>query len=331
MRPLIPGLLAPVLLVATASVSRAQEFDFRRAGIPRDAAAHIQRVLDDPTTERFSGSAAIAADASTAGAVVISDGWISVAGTIRGDLIALRADVVLEPGAVVEGEVTVIAGALQGEDQARVGGTITVYGEGFDLFARARRFHGDRMERYVDDWWDGDRDDHADIRVRVGENYNRVEGLPVQFGPDIRTRGPFSTRIQALAVWRTAVGPLTRTEPMGYDARIEQFFGGSTFRVGAGVRSIVDPIESWSLTNLEASLAAVLFHDDQRDYFERTGWSAYMRVAPPRSPLDLTVEYRDEEHRSIAARDPWTLFNGDHTWREQPLVGEGDLRLVTGT
>ncbi len=327
MRPLISALL---LAAAANAPAVAQEFDLRGSGIPRDAAFRIQRILDDPSTTRLTGVATIAAGATADGAVVVSDGHLTVSGTIRGDLVALRADVVLEPGAQVDGDVTVVDGTLRGEDVARIGGTLTIYGEGFDLFARARDLHGERAWRERDDW-PGDRRDGADLLVRVGWNYNRVEGLPVQFGPDIRTGGPFATRIQALAVWRTAVGPITRTETMGYEARVEQSLGGPTLRVGATMRSTVDPIEAWSLSNLEASLAAGLFHDDQRDYFERQGWSVYARVSPPRTPLDATLEYRDEEHRSIAARDPWTLFNGDHTWRAQPLVGEGDLSIIAGT
>jgi hypothetical protein len=40
------------------------------------------------------------------------------------------------------------------------------------------------------------------------------------------------------------------------------------------------------------------------------------------------VEYRDESHASLAARSPWSLFNGGDSWRLQPLVAEGTLRTV---
>src|SRR5690606_27103303 len=103
------------------------------------------------------------------------------------------------------------------------------------------------------------------------------------------------------------------------------------FRVGAGLHSVIQPIESWSLTDAEASIAAAVFHDDQRDYFEREGWSAYARVAPPRSPLDMRVEYRNESHHTVPVADPWTLFNSDHTWRAQPRIGAGSIDLLRGS
>jgi hypothetical protein len=119
---------------------------------------------------------------------------------------------------------------------------------------------------------------------------------------------------------------------MGYSARLEQFVGGRrAFRLGVSARSTVEPIESWSLSDLEASLSAFLLHRDQRDYFEREGWSAYARYAPRGLPIDATIEYSDERHATLGVRDPWTLFNGDDVWREQPLVADGDLRRVTGS
>jgi hypothetical protein len=323
MRALVPIVLA----VSLAGAVHAQELDLRRAGLPREVAQHLQLVVEDPATTKLTGNASIDATQVIEGHVVITSGTLVVAGTIRGELVALRSDVTLEPEARVEGDITVVGGSLRGEDQALLRGTVTVYGEGFALWERARRFHD------APAWWEDvqwpDHSGGAELRIRVAENYNRVEGLPVQFGPDIRTGGMNRTRIEALAVWRTDVGPLTETNHMGYVARVEQFIGeGTAFRLGASVRSTVQPIESWSVTNLEASLAAALFHEDQRDYFEREGWSGYFRVVPRGAPVDVTVEYRDERHRSVAARDPWTLFNGDDLWRAQPLVGEGDIRML---
>ena len=313
----------------TTGALQAQEFDLVRAGLPRYAAIHIRSILDDPETKRITGNADVIASDVHAGNVVVTDGVLTVAGTIRGELIALRGDVVFVEGAIVEGDVTVVDGEIRNQEAARLTGTVTVYSEGFDLVERAERFHDSPNWRRERLWRYGD-NGGADLRVHVGENYNRVEGLPVQFGPEIQTAGRNPLRVQALAIWRTDIGPLTETRHMGYLLRAEQFFAGGAVRVGGSVRSTVDPIESWSVTNLEASLATALFHEDQRDYFERTGWSAYLRVAPKRAPFEATVEYRDEEHNSIATRDPWTLFNDDRIWRNQPLIGEGELRTVRG-
>ncbi|HSJ10553.1 MAG TPA: polymer-forming cytoskeletal protein [Longimicrobiales bacterium] len=327
MRPLITAALA----LALATPVSAQDLDLSRSNLPRSAIRHIETLLASSSTQVYRGDATIAAGETITVPVVMREGVLRVAGTVRNELVVLRGDVVFEPGAVVEGGVMVVSGQVHGEDNARITGGVTIYGEGFDLEGRSeRREWRDRRDPDDPEWrWRGR--GNADFSVHVAHNYNRVEGLPIRFGPDISTGGAYSTRLQALAIWRTDLGPVTRSRQMGYVARVEQFLGGETFRVGAGLHSVIQPIESWSLTDLEATIAAALFHDDQRDYFEREGWSVYARLTPPRLPLDLRVEYRDERHVSVPVADPWTLFNEDRVWRAQPRIGAGSIDLLRGS
>ncbi|MEX0893587.1 MAG: polymer-forming cytoskeletal protein [Gemmatimonadota bacterium] len=323
-------LLICLLAAVLAAPLQAQELDPWRDGLPSATAERIEALLADPATVRFHGNATVPAEQVVDGAVVAEGGVLRVTGTVRGQLVTLGAELVLEPGARVLGDVLVVDGVLRGEEDAEITGSVTVYGPS-DNWTRVRGMHGS-----ADRWDDYDgrlrsRRGDADFRVEVAGNYNRVEGLPVAFGPDIRTGGRLPMRIEALAIWRTDAGPLTNAERMGYLARAEQFLPGGALRLGASLRSTVGPIEAWSVTDVEASLATAVLHEDQRDYFEREGWSAYARLAPRGSPLDAVVEYRDERHGSLAARDPWTLFSGGSAWRLQPLVGEGRIRSLHGT
>ncbi len=333
------ALTVTLALLAFARYASGQRPDLHRSGLPRQEARRLEAVIDDPATHRFDGDATIATDEVIEGDVFVYRGLLTLRGTVRGQLVVVDGDVVFERGAEVTGDVTVVGGSARGGDNARLAGALTEYGEGFGLLARARDLHegGDvwRSGRH----WEGNHR-YADRRQDMGSagfslsidrNYNRVEGLPYRMGPDLRTGGPFATRLAAFAIWRSDVGPLTNTERMGYVARVEQFVGTPALRLGASVRSTIDPMESWTITDLEATLATVVFHEDQRDYYQREGWSGYLRLAPERSPLDLTVEYRDETQRSAAARDPWTVLHTDALWRNQPLAGEGRLRTLNGT
>jgi hypothetical protein len=328
------ALPAIVLILATTRTLAAQTPDLRRSGVPRDAAVRLQLLIEHPDTRRYEGDATIASGQVVNRDVFLHRGILTVAGTIRGDLVVVDGDVVFQDGSRVTGDITVIGGTVFDAASATLAGTVTEYGEGFGLLARAERLHDGRAEWDTGrrgDWRD-DRDSRqrAELAFRVTANYNRIEGLPIGIGPDIRSGGANPTRLEALAIWRTDVGPLTNTNRMGYVARLEQFIGND-FRIGGSVRSTVDPIEGGSLTNLEASLAAAMLHEDQRDYFEREGWSAYIRIQPRRSPFDLTIEYRDERHSTVSPRDPWTLFNRDDPWRDQPFVAEGRIRLIDGS
>jgi hypothetical protein len=316
-----------VIVAAAVQQASAQEFDLAHADLPRGVAAQLRQIIDDPSTRKLAGPVAVAAEDAFASSLVVSEGPLTIAGRVDGHVIVLDGDLQFQTGAFVGGDVTVVGGSLAGAELATIGGTVTVYGEGFGLYRRGRRILGRSDHDPGERAWNG----RSSFLVTVPQNYNRVEGLPVAFGPDIWTAGSSPTRVQALAVWRTATGSLFDTENMGYVVRAEQFLGTRDVRVGASLRSVVEPIEDASFSNLEASLAAALFHDDFRDYYERTGWSAYVRLAPRRSPLDLTLEYRDEEHRIVPVRDPWTLFDDDDSWRLQPLVAEGDIRMLAGT
>jgi hypothetical protein len=147
----------------------------------------------------------------------------------------------------------------------------------------------------------------------------------------IESGGRNPTRFEAVAIWRTEVSSPWDTEDLGYQVRLEQFLGGRRdLRVGAGLRSVVSPIEDWQLNPAEASLSAFVLHDDYRDWYKREGWSVYARYAPRASGLNALFEYRDEDHFSEAARDPWTVFDNGDQWRLQPLVAEGRFRSLNG-
>ena len=323
-------LLSSAIFLATATSLVAQERTIERAGLPRAVEERLSAIVNNPATRQINGAATISEQYQ--GDVVVYSGPLTITGKITGQLVAVDANVEFREGSEVTGDVTLVGGDAIGVENAIVGGTVTMYTEGFSLFrgrekvysvnSRSRRVY---REDYRRNWG------HSEFRVATGWNYNRVEGLPVHFGPVIETGGRNPTRFEALAIWRTEVSSPWETDDLGYTARAEQFFGGRRdFRIGASLRSEIDPIEDWQMNKVEASLSAFVLHDDYRDYFKREGWSAYARYAPRASGFSLTAEYRDEDHSSEAARDPWTIFDNGDDWRLQPLVGEGRFRSLNG-
>lgn len=323
--------LTSALLLTTVNFASAQERTIARAGLPRAVEARITAIAEDPDTRTITGEATLSE--SIEGDVVVFTGPLILSGRISGELIVVNGNVDFREGGAVAGDVTLVGGDATGLENADIGGTVTMYGEGFGLFPGSEKvFTVNREHRrvyredYRRDWG------HSSFTVRTGWNYNRVEGLPVHFGPVIETAGRSPTRFEALAIWRTEVSSPWETDELGYALRAEQFFGGRRdFRIGASLQSAIEPIETWQLNKAEASLATFVLHEDYRDYYKREGWSAYVRWAPRASGLSATVEYLDEDHSSEAARDPWTIFDNSDQWRPQPLVAEGNLRSLRGT
>jgi hypothetical protein len=169
----------------------------------------------------------------------------------------------------------------------------------------------------------------ADFIVATGQSYNRVEGLPITVGPVLETAGRNPLRLRAMGIFRTESGPELGPERWGYDARLEQFFGGRReFRVGGTVYRRIDPIEDWHLTKLENGLSTFFLHRDYRDHFERQGASAFLAVTPAGSPFAGMLEMRRETERPEPAGSPFALLDNSEPWRPQPLAAAGRLESL---
>lgn len=326
--------LAGVVFLASPRPATAQEDVRTLDELPRDAARAVLGFMNDSSTIRVSGRSRIPAARVIVGDVGVLGGPFTVAGRIEGELAVVNGSLVLEPGAEVTGDVTVVGGRIRGLPEARVDGRVTTYAQSVRYVRRDGRlvYAGTRYRpaRRGDDPLRQDLGfGHSRITIRAGASYNRVEGLPVIFGPIVEFQGRNRLRIEALGIWRTESGLDLRPEELGYDVRIEQLLAGPALRLGAGVRSMVSPMEAWGASDVESSLSTFLFHDDLRDYLEKEGWSAYVRFRPRGTPLSLAATYRDERHRIVRAGSPWTLVDNDDPWRPQPLVAEGELRSVT--
>ncbi|HEX2203090.1 MAG TPA: hypothetical protein VHG91_07320, partial [Longimicrobium sp.] len=225
---------------------------------------------------------------------------------LRGDRLALGDDDAADPAP---------ARAEDAEEEGRrVGVEVNVDGE--------------------DEVWERERRGRADFILGTGQSYNRVEGLPITFGPIFETPGENPFRLRVAGIYRTENGPEMGPERWGFEARAEQFFGGERrFRVGGSLFHKIDPIEDWHLTEVENGLSTFFLHRDYRDHYQREGGSVYAVFSPPSSPLSGRVEWRREYNESKATGSPWSLFDNDEEWRPQPLVATGDLQslILSGT
>ena len=349
--------------LAVAAPARAQDPLPARPGAAPLPAAVAKRVTDfvnAPGTIHLGGGARIPAERTVGGDVAVLEGALEVAGRVEGDVVVVNGDLTLSPGAAVTGSVTVVGGSVRGEQAARVGGEIVAYAGRVDYRREGGRIAGlepraggraaeddgwrvveeDPDERPVareDDWDDPDgqelslrrRDGRAEFIVATGQSYNRVEGLPITFGPVFETSGSNPFRLRVMGTYRTEESTTLDPDRWGFEARAEQFVGGHrALRVGGSVYRRVDPIEDWHLTKLENGLSTFFLHRDYRDHFEREGGSVYAMLTPPESPLSATLEVRSESHSARPAGSPWTLFDNDDPWRPQPLAATGSLTSV---
>jgi hypothetical protein len=283
---------------------------------------------------RVTGQLDIPADREVDGDVAVLDGPLTIAGRVRGRVLAINADVTLRSGARVDGDVIVVGGVLETSD-AYVGGEMRAYRQPL-LYHQ----EGDRI--VADDPPDEEswrrafrrRSRRTQSKLALGSfgTYNRVEGLPLYFGPSVRQATPWGrVSVNAFGVFRTADDFRWDSDNIGHSVGAEVRVGRDRGLVLRGrLFDVVEPVESWQLNDLEVGLASFSLHRDYRDYYNRHGGSGGVGLLL-NDESELSVSLSDERWAIRDERDPWTLFRGGQPWRPNPEMDEGRLHIANAT
>lgn len=306
--------------------------------LPRVVTDEVIRFYNAATTTRLVGRTRLPRGNEWRGDVAVRNGPVFVAGRVQGTLLVINGDLMLEPGAEVTNDVVVVGGTVNGVAAARIGGEVRQYREpclcrvraGGDEIVyspnlRRRLFNpGARVS------W-GSADSRSSLTIATGGTFNRVEGLPIVFGPlfDWKLQENFRLRMDALGVFRSAGDLSDKRSDLGYMFRTE-LRSGDVRPVGLGVRAydVVSPVEDWGLHNAEIGWSTFLFGRDYRDYFLNKGWGVRMFANPERQ-IALSLEVRRDWQTSVANRDPWTVFRNSDLWRPNPPIDEGHYTTVS--
>jgi hypothetical protein len=172
-------------------------------------------------------------------------------------------------------------------------------------------------------------DDHGGLRLTSGKAYNRVEGLPILFGPTYKNRIRHADlSLSAFGILRSAEAFHWDADNIGHQVSGELRFGRRRgFAFGATSFDVVTPIEPWQLTEPDAGLAAFFLRRDYFDYFGRHGARAYVSAFTA-GGATFTAGLSDERWSSRAARSVFTLFHDDDGWRANPRIDDGRVHVA---
>ncbi|MCC6774306.1 MAG: BamA/TamA family outer membrane protein [Gemmatimonadaceae bacterium] len=292
-----------------------------------------RQLWNAPSTLRATGPYTVQASRVVTGDLGVRDGALTVSGHVTGRILAVNADVHLTSGARVDGDILVLGGSVTGRDSATILGQVRAYSARLDYLSG-----GDRLVRRPDDdessWWK--RRERwrqrawSDLRLVSARTYNRVEGLPLLLGPTFgRDLGWGRLSLDAHGVWRTAQGFTWNSDNVGHSIKAEVQLGTSHgVRVGGQQSDLVEPVESWHLSDEEVGLATVVLHRDFRDYYNEHGGSVYASLFRG-TVFDLTVSYADQRWGDRRTRDPWTIFRNTQQWRANPFMDEGTFHVLS--
>ena len=333
------GLLGAAAFPAAAQEPEKAERDstLDRGELPREVASEVVDLFNGPTALRAFGRLEIAPDRVVEGDVAVLNGPLVIAGHVTGRVVAVNADVILRPTARVEGDLLVVGGAVEGREVGFIGGDIRVYRQALPYHQDgdrivAERGTDDEEERVWDRWRRRHRRSTSKLTLASASTYNRVEGLPIFLGPQVRQMTGFGTvSFDALGIVRTADNFRWDPENVGHRVRGEVRVGRDAgFALGGRAFDIVDGVESWQLTDTEVGLASFFLHRDYRDYFNRHGASGYLRLHAS-DESHLTLSYGNEWWASRRDRDPWTIARNSQTWRPNPQMDDGRFHVANAT
>ena len=272
-----------------------------------------------PATRREKGPFTLVRDSVLRTSLAVLGGPVEIAGTVEGALLVLNGDVRFAPTAHVTGNIAVLGGRVTGADSARLG-PLRVEGDSVRYAIDDGTLH---LEAPLDEIWHligrGEPKAGIGMRLALTRTYNRVEGLPIEFGPRLRYRTPLGTVAADLfGIFRTGSRIEWNGNNVGHSAKMELRMGRSEhWSIGGRLFDVAAPVEDWQLSDVEVGLSAFLAHSDYRDYYDRHGGSGFIGFRDGRA-VRASIEVSDELWRPRRTLNPVTLWRNDEPWRDNP-------------
>jgi hypothetical protein len=298
------------------------------------AASVLREALErynDSAAIRTVGDLRIGPGTRLAGALAGYRGTLRIRGTVDGPVTVINGDLVVSEGGVVRGEVLVVGGRLTVAPGATVDGPRREYPAEAPVVRRSNGTLAEREPgRTLADLASAEASFErgrfrTTLRLATAGTYNRVEGLPIIFGPrvDVRLRPDLLARLEVLGILRTAGGDADLLSDLGVTGRAELRFGpADRLRLQLEGYSRVEPVSELDLSASETGWYALLAQRDYRDYYDANGGALTARWALA-SQFRLEGGVRLERERTILANDPFSLFRND-AWRANPLIDDGE-------
>lgn len=328
-----------IVAIAVLIASVGGEAQEPRQRLPGDVIREVVDIYNAPGTLKADGRLDISTDQDVRGDVAVVNGPLTIAGHIRGRVVAINADVFLKPGARVDGDMVIVGGVLNDRDDGHIAGEIRIHREALDFSRDGDRLVADeRQSADDDDWWDRHMRRRREARSRSrlslvsAKTYNRVEGLPILFGPTVRHRdGSRRVSLDLYAIVRTTdnlrfESQRAGADLFGHNLRAEVRWGA--VGIGAKAYDVMEAVEDWQLTDPEVGLSSFFLHRDYRDYYNRHGAGGFVSLFAG-DHADLSIGYSGERWASRSAGDPWTLFRNGEAWRPNPPMENTLVHLAT--
>lgn len=260
--------------------------------------------------------------------VVVKGGDLTIYGRVNGDVLVIGGDLYIRDGAYIAGNIKVINGEVNTDDDAIVVGYIDKSSSRKEKAYREEEKNFRRASTKLNANWVSETTNLDNFIFR----YNRVEGLFLGAGSEKRYYwdNQHSYSLYGSAgygfkshTWR---GNLGLSRQFAFD-------DGQLIEIEVEGHSLTDTKDDWLIGVHENTAAAILIHEDYRDYFRRDGYGINLGYATQREYFtgQLKVGYLADEYKSMENQTEWSLFGGNKLFRPNPAIDNGKMRSVLTT
>ncbi|HEX7337656.1 MAG TPA: polymer-forming cytoskeletal protein, partial [Gemmatimonadales bacterium] len=211
-----------------------------RSGPPPEVIAELIALYNDTATTRVQGDVTLPPGSRFEGRLALHRGSLRIAGRVLGSVTVVNGTLYLLPGAAIQGEILVVGGRLIRSEQVEHLGPERVYWDAAPVLRTSDGLLALRERRRSLSELATARTTFQVGRVRTtlslatAGTYNRIEGLPILFGPmfEVRPSARTVARIDLRGILRTA-GSADDLSDFGYTARADyRVLGRTEFGVG---------------------------------------------------------------------------------------------------
>jgi hypothetical protein len=281
----------------------------------------------DTNAQTFSGDKIVEESEVINSNVVVKGGDLTVYGTVDGNVLIVGGDLKMKRTGKVTGNARVVNGSIRKESGAIIRGNED-YSKKEKISFRPSRSTFSRTARSFDVPWAYEPLNLDNFIFR----YNRVEGAFFGFGSEKKYYwdGERNWSMDGSIGWGFKSHTWRGNLDLSRQFAILSKEGSAIIELGAGGYSLTDTKDNWIITLHENTAAALLIHEDFRDYFERNGYTVHVAYYSKDEYLknELKLAYVADTYDSLSNKVDWAMFGGGKWFRTNPPIEPGKMRSV---
>jgi cytoskeletal protein CcmA (bactofilin family) len=276
----------------------------------------------------FNGNTEIAESDTVQGDLVVKNGTLVVRGIVAGDVLVVNGDIELKKTSRVFGNVRAMNGGISKDEGAYVEGfTEQTSNTASKKYRRKATYRTKYSYSFKPYFLSSENVFEDNFLFR----YNRVEGLFVGLGSEKKFYWDGSKSISGYGSFGYGFTSHKWRLQLGLDRQFATS-DETLYELGGEAHSLTDTKDEWIMALSENNLAALLFREDFRDYFQREGFSfhtaRYTKDGDVSTMVD--VRYLNDRYESLVSAAQWAVFGGN-TFRGNPGVNVGTMKSVSVT